>query len=336
MKKLFLFCVMAMVLPVAGGYAQGMHFSQYWNAPLLVNPANTALLPDANYRLGAQYRQQWASIPVPYTTISVFGEAQLLRGVEGSNWLGIGGAFWNDRAGAGQLEQTRGDLYMAYHLQLGERHMVSLGASAGIVQRKVDFSRLIFDRQWDGFKFDEALKSGEPMDMRQAGYTDIGVGLNYAFFPNENFYLKIGGSVGHLNQPTETFYNASHKLGMRPTGNAEAIIRVSPTVILTPSLYFTMQQNAWEGLYGTLAEFRVGGDEVAGSFIIGAFHRWGDAIVGAAGYQWGDIRLTSSYDYTLSTLRSANNGRGAFEISLLYQGHYKKNYRDSKFACPRF
>lgn len=325
-----------MVLPVAGGYAQGMHFSQYWNAPLLVNPANTALLPDANYRLGAQYRQQWASIPVPYTTISVFGEAQLLRGVEGSNWLGIGGAFWNDRAGAGQLEQTRGDLYMAYHLQLGERHMVSLGASAGIVQRKVDFSRLIFDRQWDGFKFDEALKSGEPMDMRQAGYTDIGVGLNYAFFPNENFYLKIGGSVGHLNQPTETFYNASHKLGMRPTGNAEAIIRVSPTVILTPSLYFTMQQNAWEGLYGTLAEFRVGGDEVAGSFIIGAFHRWGDAIVGAAGYQWGDIRLTSSYDYTLSTLRSANNGRGAFEISLLYQGHYKKNYRDSKFACPRF
>ncbi len=336
MKKLFWAFLSALLLPAADSAAQGIHFSQYWNAPLLANPANTALLPDASYRVGAQYREQWASIPVPYTTVSVFGEAQLLRGIEGSNWLGVGGAFWSDRAGAGQLEQTRGDLFVAYHLQLGEHHMISLGASVGRVQRRVDFNRFTFDQQWDGFKFDEMIKSGEPAEVRQTGYTDIGLGLNYAFFPNENFYLKIGGGVAHLNRPTETFYSTAHQLGLRPTGNAEAIIRVSPTVILTPSAYFTLQQTAWEGLYGTLAQFRIGGDAAAGSFLVGAFHRWGDAVVGVAGYQWGDLRLTSSYDYTISPLKSANSGRGAFEVSLLYQGHYKKDLRDSKFACPRF
>lgn len=336
MKKKILSLFAATVLSGATSHAQGLHFSQYWNAPLLANPANTGLLPDASYRVGAQYRQQWASIPVPYTTISAFGEAQLLRGVEGSNWLGIGGAFWSDRAGAGQLEQTRGDLFVAYHLQVGDRQMISLGASAGMVQRRVDFSKLTFDQQWDGFQFNDALKSGEPAEVRQTSYTDIGLGLNYAFFPNENFYLKIGGGVSHLNQPVETFYSTTHKIGMRPTGNAEAIIRVSPTVILTPSVYFTTQQSAWEGLYGTLAQFRIGGDETAGSFIVGAFHRWDDAVVGVAGYQWGDVRITSSYDYTLSSLKTANNGRGAFEVSLVYQGHYKKDLRDSKFACPRF
>lgn len=333
-KILFLLLCGALATPKA--HAQGMHFSQYWNAPLLLNPANTALLPDASYRVGAQYRQQWASIPVPYTTISAFGEAQLLRGVEGNNWLGIGGAFWNDQAGAGQLEQTRGDLFVAYHLQVGERNMFSLGASAGMVQRRVDFTKFTFDQQWDGFQFDAAIKTGEPAEVRQTNYTDIGLGLNYAFFPNENFYLKIGGSVAHLNQPSETFYSTTNRLGMRYTGNAEAIIRVSPTVILTPSVYYTTQQSAWQGVYGTLAQFRVGGDDVAGSFIVGAFHRWDDAAIAVAGYQWSNVKLTSSYDYTVSSLQKATGGRGAFEISLVYQGQYKKDMRDSKFACPRF
>lgn len=334
MKKSFLSLLAS--LSLAATYGQGIHFSQYWNAPLLANPANTALLPDASYRAGVHYRQQWASIPVPYTTISAFGEAQLLRGIEGDNWLGIGGAFWSDRAGAGQLAQTRGDLFVAYHLQLGQVHMLSLGASAGMVQRQVDFAKLTFDQQWDGFMFDDARQSGEPAETRQTSYLDVGLGLNYAFFPNENFYLKIGGSVGHLNRPTETFYSTSYQIGLRPTGNAEAIIRVSPTVILTPSVYFTTQQTAWEGIYGTLAEFRVGGDEVAGSLITGAFHRWDDAVVGVVGYQWGGVRITSSYDYTLSSLKTATGGRGAFEVSLLYQGRYRKDFRDSKFACPRF
>ena len=32
--------------------AQDLQFSQFFNAPLLVNPANTGFLPDADYRLG--------------------------------------------------------------------------------------------------------------------------------------------------------------------------------------------------------------------------------------------------------------------------------------------
>ncbi|RYD52410.1 MAG: type IX secretion system membrane protein PorP/SprF [Sphingobacteriales bacterium] len=320
----------------SGSYGQGIHFSQYYNAPLLVNPANTALLPDASYRVGVNYRQQWASIPVPYTTISGFGEFQLLRGIEGNNWLGIGVAFWDDKAGAGQLQQSRGDLFAAYHLQLGDVQMLSLGASVGTVQRKVDFTKFTFDQQWDGFSFDRDLSSGEPAEIRKTNYLDVGLGLNYALFPNENFYLKMGVAASHLNQPTETFYDTTHRVGLRLTGNVEAVIRASPTVILTPSVYFTTQQSAWEALYGSLAQFRIGGDEAAGSFIVGAFHRWNDAAVGVVGYQWSNLRLTSSYDYTLSSLKPATGGRGAFEVSLLYQGTYKKDMRDSKFACPRF
>ncbi|HET7000972.1 MAG TPA: type IX secretion system membrane protein PorP/SprF, partial [Puia sp.] len=50
---------------VSGGYilkAQDLHFSQWFNEPLLTNPANTGFIPDADYRLGANYRNQWSSV----------------------------------------------------------------------------------------------------------------------------------------------------------------------------------------------------------------------------------------------------------------------------------
>src|SRR5688572_11237773 len=77
---------------------QGLHFSQYYNAPLLLNPANTALMPESDYRIGVNYRQQWAAIPVPYKTISAYADFQALRNKNLTNWMGLGLAFWNDKA----------------------------------------------------------------------------------------------------------------------------------------------------------------------------------------------------------------------------------------------
>src|SRR5674476_1129746 len=42
--------------------AQDLHFSQFFNNPLLTNPANTGFIPDADYRLGASYRNQYSNI----------------------------------------------------------------------------------------------------------------------------------------------------------------------------------------------------------------------------------------------------------------------------------
>ena len=42
--------------------AQDLHFSQYFNSLLLVNPANAGFAPDVDYRVGINYRNQWASV----------------------------------------------------------------------------------------------------------------------------------------------------------------------------------------------------------------------------------------------------------------------------------
>lgn len=321
--------------------AQGLHFSQYYNAPLLLNPANTALMPDNDFRVGVNYRNQWSSVPVPYRTFSIFADMQALRNRNQSNWLGVGLAFWNDKAGNGDLSLSRIDLSIAYHVQMGESAMISAGISAGNAQRTVDFNKLTFDKQWDGFKFDPAKPNFEGGYTDRSSFFDVAAGVNFAYFPNENMYLKIGAGVAHLTQPKETFYEQDNKMGIRPTGNVDLMVKLNEAIILNPSVYFTTQKGASELVYGTLFTANVSGgnnNQKGGtSLIFGAFHRWNEAIIGTAGLQYEHFKFMGSYDFTISTLSSANKGKGAFELGIIYEGVYGEFSRQRQsYNCPRF
>ena len=80
--------------------AQDLHFSQFFNSPLTTNPANTGFIPDADYRIGANYRSQWVNVlGAPYKTMSVWGDAQVFRDRFENGWLGVGGVkrtTWGD------------------------------------------------------------------------------------------------------------------------------------------------------------------------------------------------------------------------------------------------
>ena len=112
--------------------AQDLHFSQYFNSPLTTNPANTGFIPDADYRIGAQYRNQWSNVmTVPYKTMSVFGDAQLFRDRLETGWLGLGGVILSDVAGSGSLRSTKVYGSVAYHQMLGYSSLVSAGFNVG-------------------------------------------------------------------------------------------------------------------------------------------------------------------------------------------------------------
>jgi hypothetical protein len=71
--------------------------------------------------------------------------------------------------------------------------------------------------------------------------------------------------------------------------------------------------------------------------ILGIFDRIGDAAIGVAGIQLGSIQFMANYDFTMSSLAPYNNGYGALEFSLIYQGRYPNNQGIKKmYTCPRF
>src|ERR1039457_7372715 len=104
--KLLMFLIL-LVFTGSALEAQDLHFSQWFNSPLTTNPANTGFIPDADYRLGANYRNQWSSIMAePYKTMSAWGDAQVFRDRIQSGWLGLGGVILHDVAGSGSLTTT--------------------------------------------------------------------------------------------------------------------------------------------------------------------------------------------------------------------------------------
>ncbi len=330
------------LLPAPVVIGQDLHFSQFFNSPLTTNPANTGFIPDADYRIGANYRNQWVSVmSVPYKTISIYGDAQVLRDRFENGWLGLGGVLLRDVAGSGNLTSTKLYGSIAYHQMIGYASLLTAGFNVGLANKRIDPSRLKFPDQFNqatGF-FDAGLPTNVVFNSTSISYMDIQAGLNYAYFPTDNIYVNAGFSVHHLNRPRETFFsetNFDNRLSMRYIGFLNASIKLNDQVILNPMGYYTSQATANEWLIGATGNYNLSGDGEV-QVIGGLFYRGGESVVPLVGFQWKNFRMSFSYDVTTSSLSAYNNSRGAIEFSLLKQGFYNEyNGNQRQSLCPRF
>jgi type IX secretion system PorP/SprF family membrane protein len=223
-------------------YAQDLHFSQFFNSPLLTNPANTGFIPDADYRIGANYRNQWSSVMnVPYKTMSIFGDGQLFRDRLENGWLGIGGVIISDEAGSGSLKSTKVYGSLAYHQMLANSSLLSMGFNVGWANKRIDGSKLKFPDQFDGKFFDNTLPTSVALSANNISYLDVQAGLNYAYFPQENMYLNAGYSIHHVNRPKETFFNDTTnngRIAMRHIAFINSILKVNDRLIINPNILY--------------------------------------------------------------------------------------------------
>ena len=318
--------------------AQDLHFSQFFNSPLSINPANTGFIPDADYRLGVHYRNQWSSIlSAPYKTISAFGDAQLFRNTLENGWLGVGALILSDQAGSGSLTSTKIYGSVAYHQMLGNSSLLSAGFNLGWANKRIDQSNLKFPDQFDGHFFDHNLSTMVALTNTSVSYFDMQVGLNYAYFPKEDIYINVGYSIHHVNRPKESFFTndaADAVIPMRHIGFINAILKVNPKVIINPNIYFTTQAKATELMGGLNANYNLS-DAGEIQLIAGLYYRYNDALIPMVGLEYKNIRVTFSYDVTTSSLNSFNNYRGASEFNLIKNGFYPEN-ADRQALCPKF
>ena len=332
-KILLIYFLLGMLSIQAWG--QDLHFSQYYNAPMLVNPANTGFNPDFDFRVGVNYRSQWASVGSPYKTMSAWGDVKLLGNRIENGWVGLGGMLWKDQAGSGSLTGTTGLVSLAYHQMLGYNSLLSGGFSVGYTQKRIDVTKLTFDDQWNGVFFDAKIPSLEPFATNQVSYIDLQAGINYAYFASENFYFNAGVSVMHINTPRETFFDASvsnNEINRRYNVFLNASLKVQDTWILNPNIYVSMVGNSREILAGINAN-RDLGDNGARQLIMGVYYRNNDAIIPMFGYQINDLKMTFNYDATISSLSKSNLTRGAYEISIVKSGIFPSS-QGRQTRCP--
>lgn len=340
MKKIILSSVVVLLAGSLG--AQDLHFSQFMNSPLLTNPANTGFMPDGDYRLGANYRNQWGSVTAfPYKTMSAWGDVQTMQNRESTGWLGLGGVILRDVAGTSALTSTKVYGSVAYHQMINSGSLLSLGFNVGWANKRINTANLTFPSQWNGRFFDVHNVGAAPkLDNNQVNYLDMQVGMNYAYFPNERAYFNAGFSAMHVNRPRESFFSSTSgidsRVPVRYTGFLNGSFKVSEVLIVNPNLYGSVQARSYEIVGGLNAHYNLSGDGEK-ILIAGAYYRYRDAVIPMVGLGLGDLTFTFTYDVTTSSLSNFNNGRGGFEFSLIKNGvvdRYRGDRRQS--MCPSF
>lgn len=319
---------------------QDLHFSQFFNSPLSTNPANTGFIPTSDYRIGAHFREQWASFPVSYKTTSIYGDFQFMRDRFRSGWMGLGGLILQDAAGSNKLRSTKAYTSVAYHQMLGATGLLSAGFNIGYAGKQINQDKITFDNQWNGKFFDSNVPSGEVFQSSSIGYLDVQAGMNYAYFPTDNLYIHMGFSVHHLNRPRETFFGSipgyDNRIQPRSILFADAVFKVNNSIILSPAIYYSRQANATELNGGMHLNYNIA-NEGEQQLILGMYFRHNDAFIPTIGYQWKKFKFMFSYDVTNTPLKYFNNRSGATEMYMQYDGIYSTMYGGGKQTiCPTF
>lgn len=316
--------------------AQDIHFSQFFEAPLLRNPSLAGIFA-GDVRVQAVYRDQWNSVTTAYKTVSVNGEYKMPVG-KANDFVTIGLQLLQDRAGTISWVSTHVLPAINYHKSLSNQRTsyLSLGFMGGWVQKRFDRTKMTTNSLYEG------LGDGEINLQPQYSYWDASVGMSYNAQLNENpennFYLGV--AYHHFNRPKNSFFR-DPRIELAPKTDVSAGLRFA----VNDASYLTLQGNQsfqgpfQETMIGGLYGLKLGYDTEKPAYVVhgGAFLRVNDALIPVVKVDYNPFSFSFSYDVNVSKLKTSSYGRGGFELGLSYVGFLDRdNSTLNAVVCPRF
>ncbi len=317
--------------------AQDIHFSQFNTTPLLQNPANAGFF-NCDYRLVANYKNQWRSVTVPYTTFHASGDIRKLPKGKNKNLVGLGLDASVDKAGDSKFTTTQFGIAGSVHKALDRfsHHYLGGGVMLGITSANIDYTNLVFSDQY--FAFHSLLQTAENTSFRTLNYFDLSAGAAYNFIPPsfQNSF-SMGLAVYHINKPRKTFTgDDSSRVFRKLIFNVGANLHASSRFEFYPKFQYVLQGPNHELLMGGF--IRVDLDKMQNSkygVYLGSWYRLKDALIIVTRFDVDKMSFAFNYDLNLSLLSDASNTKGGPELSIIYIGcipHFNKKV----VYCPRF
>ena len=333
--------------------AQDAHFSQFYSAPLLLNPALAGTM-DGTFRIATVYRDQWRSaLEQPLRTYSFSGDTKFKLGQPAASQqdiVGVGMTIYADRAGLFNLNTTTVTLTGAYHKAMSRKtkSYLSLGFQAGISQRSVGYADLTFGDQFnaiDGY----TLNTLERLPPNNYGVADFSIGLLYTAKPSKEMSYEIGGGFFHFNQPNISFYKSDddvnpdlikeNALDAKISLHASMSYNSSDAIRWNPRVMYLQQGQHNEINTGLGMRFQPNAGKAQaihfGPWLRGTNNDDGfgiESIILTAGFEVDNWIFGFSYDQNLSDLAGTRQGLNAFEVSVIYIGEHDNNIG----WCPTF
>jgi len=312
-------------------YAQDIHFSQFFETPLLRNPALAGIFT-GDFRVQMVYRDQWGSVTDGYRTGSLNGEYKLPIG-KADDFITVGGQALFDRAGTAALTQVSLLPAINYHKSLSneKNRYFSVGFMGGVVNKSLDRSKMITDDP-----------NGEPAAVANYTYLDGSVGVSYnsnlSQRTDDNFYLGI--AYHHFTKPQNSFFrDPSIQLNPKWTASAGFRFGVAETGYVSILADHSVQENYQETVVGALYGLKIGPETDNPKYTVhgGFFIRWSDALIPVVKLDYNPFSVAFSYDVNISKLKPYSYGRGGYELSVSYTGFLDRdNSSVNAVRCPRF
>jgi type IX secretion system PorP/SprF family membrane protein len=322
--------------------SQDFTFSQFYQQPLLRNPALAGVF-DGDIRVGTSFRNQWQSVTVPFRT-GVLSAEYKLPVANWNDWLTLGLQTIYDEAGDIKLKRTQLLPVLNYHKSLSGNtdDYLSLAFMAGPVNSQFDPTRMKTDEQFVNGIYSPSNPTGQNLQSTGFTYWDASTGITFSsgFGENSRYYAGIG--LFHFNKPLVAFYtgNSNVRLSQKLVFNAGLTTPTSDVNTLSLFADYFVQGGSKEFFGGFLYGIELArnyDDDLSCSLHLGCSYRWNDALVPTLKMDWYRIGIGVSYDINVSKLKTASTYRGGIEITATYKAALNHRSQDAnRVRCVRF
>lgn len=295
--------------------AQDPQFSQYYAAPLYLNPGLVGI--NQQGRFGINYRSQWPNLEANFETFSAYVDYHF------EDYYSSGGLlFTRDREGIAGLSSTSIGLQYAYQLELNYNWTFRPGIQLAYFSRDLDFSRLTFGDQFDNTGQINPTTSEVFDTGLQARFFDLSFG---GILFNRSVWL--GAAVHHVTEPNQSITGGQAPLPKRVSFHAGYRIPFGPRLNTSTRKGYSITPTFNYRLQGDFDQLDLGAYLTLPPLIVGLWYRGlpikqtdgianSDAIIFMLGIESKKATFGYSFDYTISDLGIGTGG--AHEISITY------------------
>lgn len=342
MKTKIKYLLIFILLQTAGkAVCQDINFSQFYELPLLRNPALAGIF-SGDYQITSAYRNQWQSVTTPYRTFALGLEYKKSLRQNSPDFFTIGLQGTNDVAGDSKLSRTQILPVLNFHKSLNSEKntYLSAGIMAGPVMQRFDPSKLSFDDQFVNGVYSSANPTKQVFTSTGFTYWDLTAGLTFSSEAGADTRFYVGAGMFHILKPKVAFQKQYDVILNRKyvvnAGLSKSISDANKVIVYAD--YF-MQGGARQIQGGLMLshDFLNIAEEQKIALTAGLFYRSQDALIPVVKLEYNKLGLGFNYDINISKLKTASQMRGSFETTLSYKGFTKsQNSSVNKVRCPAF
>ena len=311
-------------------YSQDLTFSQFYENPLLRNPALAGVF-EGDIRVIGTFRNQWQSITVPFQTTAFSTEVKFPFGKH-DDWITAGVQITQDAAGDIKLKRTQLLPVLNFHKSLSgdNDNYLSFAIMGGVVNSQFDPTLLKLDDQFINGAFSPNNPTSGIFTKTGFSYWDLSTGISYTSSFGNGVKYYLGAALFHFNKPLVGFYtnNDQSALHRKAVLNGGLTLPLNDfSKVLFYADYFKQggnQQFLGGVMYGTdLLQGQGYGSYQNISLYAGAFYRWNDALIPVIKMDIYEFSFGVSYDANVSQLKTASQVQGGFELTATYKAKFR-------------